>query len=631
MTVTIRDNDGAVCQKNDLLTLQPTEKTINLKEGDDPLTFALSGGQGQIELLNTPDGTIAKALLEMDGNTPNVTVMPVSVGETQFTVVDCAGSQAKMTVVVKAKTADATDGTATCSEDPSLALQPAAQEITLSLSDEPITLNFSGGQKDRSVLVAPDNSIVTASVPNFATNSGASITLTGRKVGKTELVISDCYSQAAVVINVVKQHCSTEADKVLTPATQNITLLLEQTDATTVQMTGGQGNRWLSTTPDSGIVNADAPIFPNAGGASISLMPKTVGTTKLVISDDCGDFSVANVNVVSSFSLAHYCAMVNQHTGICESPDAQVRLPNVAMSEDVFGNISATMANFHYRGIQENRVTKETLDSLVVDMFVDPVHVGKAANLLLVARTDGKNNSVYDGTNWRDLPKGEVAIEELPAFTDEPSLPTFFTLRDQIIKPLTTLMNASIGAEIFFGYRLKEKGVGVYNGMYPLLILSPNTTVMSATPQTSSTRIKANLKTAAGLAGREFKTSAADPVAIDFAFYVDPKDAGKAADILLVAEHMARGETSQFYGYDGTSKRWILTPLEDIARIAPESRVESLPEILSGQMNVVPSQVLSGLALSGEHAMVTYLGYRLDNGDIIYISPSIAPKWFIEN
>lgn len=633
-TVTIHDNDGAVCQKNDLLTLKPTQKTITLAEGDAPFSFIFSGGQGKIELQTPPEGGIAKALLEMNNNNANVTIIPIGQGETEFTVVDCAGSQAKVSVVVKAKGTTTESSAQTCSEDPGLALQPALQEITLSLNDQPMTITLSGGQKDRAVVVAPDSSIVTASVPNFPESAGASITLTGRKVGKTELIIGDCYSQAAVTINVVKQQCSTEAEKVLQPASQDITILLEQTDPTTIQVTGGQGNRWLSTAPDSQIVNADAPVFPTTGGGSVSLLPKAVGKTKLVINDDCGDFAVANVNVVSSFSLAHYCVMAKKYTEICESPDAQVKLPNVAMTEDVFGNISATMANFHYRNIKENRVTKETLDTLVVDMFIDPAHVGKAANLLLVALlSDGKHNQVYDGTNWRDIPKGEVAIEELPAFLDDPSLPTAFILRDQIIEPLTTLMNSSTGAQVFFGYRLKEKGVIVYNGMYPLIILSPNTSVMSAssTAQTSTTRIKTNLKTTTGLSGKEFKTSVNDPVAVDFTFYVDPKDVGKPADILLVAEHGVRGGTSQFYAYDGVNKHWILTPLENIASIAPESRVNSLPEILSGQMNIVTSQILSGEALAGEHRIVAYLGYRLDNGDIIHISPAIAPKWFLEN
>ena len=399
-----------------------------------------------------------------------------------------------------------------------------------------------------------------------------------------------------------------------------------------MQVTGGQGNRWLSTAPDSEIVNADAPMFPTTSGGSISLMPKAIGKTTLVINDDCGDFAVANINVISSFSLAHYCIMANQYKEICESPDAQIALPNVAMSRDVFDMDLPTMANFYYRNINENRVTMETLDALVVDIFIDPTHVGKAANFLLVARTDDKNNSIYDGTNWRDLPDGKVVIEELPAFLDVPSLPTSLTLRDQIIKPLTTLMNSSVGTDVYFGYRLKENGVIVYNGMYPLTILSPNTSVFTRdATESSTTRIKTNLNTVTGLSGKGFKASVDDPVAMDFTFYVDPKDVGKPADILLVVEHGV-DETFQYYAYDGVNQRWIPTPQgEELTRIAPESRVDSLPEILSGQMNIETSQILSGVTPTEEHRMLAILGYRLDNGDIIYLTPTFAPMWFIEN
>ncbi|MEZ5671206.1 MAG: Calx-beta domain-containing protein [Thiotrichaceae bacterium] len=484
ITVTIRDNDGAQCQKNETLALQPSEKTVTLEMGSSPFTFSLSGGQGKIDIFTPPDGEIAKALLEAEGNQANVTLFPIEVGETQLILEDCAGSQSRITISVKSQsTTTETDGNvAQCLEDPTLALTPAFQEVTLVLGEAPITLTVSGGQKERTLSVAPDSTIVTASVPNFPEKAGASITFSGRKVGKTELVFSDCYSQASIKVNVVKQLCETTAERVLQPASHDITILLEQTDATTVLMTGGQGERWLSTAPDNKIVSAGNPIFLATGGGSITLMPKAIGQTKLVITDDCGDFAVANINVVSTHSLAHYCAMANEQRGICESPDAQVQLPPLALEEDVFGTLFTTMANFHYRGIQENRVSSETLSALAVDMFVDPTHVGKAASLLLVARlTEGKYNQVYDGTNWRDLPKGEVAIEELPVLIEQPSLPSVLVLREQIIKPLTTLMNSGSGAEIFFGYRLKEKGIVVYNGMYPLLILSPNNSVMSAT------------------------------------------------------------------------------------------------------------------------------------------------------
>lgn len=63
------------------------------------------------------------------------------------------------------------------------------------------------------------------------------------------------------------------------------------------------------------------------------------------------------------------------------------------------------------------------------------------------------------------------------------------------------------------------------------------------------------------------------------------------------------------------------------------SHIDRLPEVFQGEAKMLPADVFAVLGQSPqpEDKFMFYVGYRLSNGDIIYINPAKARGWVVTN
>jgi post-segregation antitoxin (ccd killing protein) len=185
-------------------------------------------------------------------------------------------------------------------DDPNLRLSTLTKNITLQVGDDPITLHFTGGQdideeNRRALSTSPDSEIVTVNSTLFPRDGGALVTLSPVAVGQTQLVISDCLSEAQVNITVEPALCSPEAENPLQPESEVVNIAL------------GKGNYRLPIRGGQGKITATESRYPEiATGKMLSseeesfleISPKQLGHTYFTVSD-CNSESFIDVNIIS--------------------------------------------------------------------------------------------------------------------------------------------------------------------------------------------------------------------------------------------------------------------------------------------------------------------------------------------
>ncbi len=612
VVVTINDNEGQ-CTANETLALQPQSKTVILKETGESVTLTFTGGQGEVTIQQSPDVEVVMAALETSGEGgTQLTLTPVKAGQTQLILADCANSQAVVTVTVQpAEVTPPTPGEE-CQTDSTLALQPAHQDITLSEGEVPLTLAFSGGQEKRWLSKAPDGVVVTMQAPTFLENGGALVTLTPRKVGQTELAISDCASQATVSITVVKTdtgtdlECQTDSTLAMQPAQQEV--ILEMGEAPlTLAFTGGQSSRWLSQAPDGKVVTMSIPIFPDTGGAFLTLTPRAVGKTTLTLSD-CASQATVKIQVTKPKTLAYYCEKANKTDGICQTPDRVNEVAETAMAKDAGGNLIGTTAYFFYPGTS---LSADSTQKVVMSLFTDPAHVGQAANLLMAAKQIETGQWLkYDGKVWQ--PWDGLTLSDLVVVKEYPSLPAFLELSEELTPAKLLTRGTTL---IYVGYRLVATGNLVFNGNLPLRVVGNNGVGISFDGQdvTTKAHFTGQLSTSSGQSGNDLAVAATAVVTANLNIQVDPSHVGQAATLAIVFSY-----GGQFFTYDAsvsTSPVWRLWA-GNLSQLAIANAFDSLPATVSKTLKLVTSEVIGELQPGGE--VFLYVGYRLGNGTVIF-------------
>ncbi len=218
-----------------------------------------------------------------------------------------------------------------CTPDPTLALSPEQQTVTLKLAEGQKVLTFSGGQGEVKLKTPPDSSIVEANVSQFgsvlfdkrassidfcelAENTGSAscvvidknetvtLTLTPRQAGKTQLVLEDCAGHQATVNieveDVVVNKCLDSP--AFEPATRNITLGIAD-QPLTLTFKGGQGRVMPTTMPNEEIISLKLPIYADAETKTtqLELVPRTLGETQLTLGDECNHTAEIKIEVIN--------------------------------------------------------------------------------------------------------------------------------------------------------------------------------------------------------------------------------------------------------------------------------------------------------------------------------------------
>ncbi|EDN70328.1 conserved hypothetical protein [Beggiatoa sp. PS] len=278
---------GKFCQPDQNSFLQPAEQEVTLTVGGQPkqLTFT-SGQQEGPELIQTPDTRIVsfeKPIFKASGTL--LTLTPVQEGQTYLVLGDCA-SLAQVHITV----------------EPSYTkpIEPKEQHITLTLDDEPLTVEITGGQDideqhQRDIIEFPDENIVTLDTI-FPREGGFILTLTPIDLGETHLVISDGSSEGRLTIEVIQPHCTDDPEKALRPENNDIILEIGQ-EATFWNIMGGQGN--ITLTPPQNNVAMGQLLFTETGDQLLQLTPQQMGETAFIINDECDRQAEITVTVAS--------------------------------------------------------------------------------------------------------------------------------------------------------------------------------------------------------------------------------------------------------------------------------------------------------------------------------------------
>ncbi len=119
------------------------------------------------------------------------------------------------------------------------------------------------------------------------------------------------------------------------------------------------------------------------------------------------------------------------------------------------------------------------------------------------------------------------------------------------------------------------------------------------------------MTTNSGLSGNNLKIDSTDEVTLSATIKIDALHIGESADILMVAIYQTEGNQEQFMRHGDIWKAWR----GQIASLAAAVENKKLPETLENRVYQGP---LSALGLQFPSRLTLYVGYRLENGDLIF-------------
>jgi hypothetical protein len=585
-----------VCSNDPEFSLTPAEQQLILNIWDESIEFEIAGGQNineqdKIYIAESPDSEI----VTLDSTFPSaggakLTFTPKAAGTTQVIVKDCA-SETVINITVEG-----------CDPNHTVTTKPA--EVTLLLGDEaPFLLRITSDDERIKSEILEDSrydNIVNVE-PSFTKDGDMSfLLLTPVATGETTLTVGDaCGAKTEVPIKVID--CLDDLTIPLQVEAGKVALEIES-DPVFLKVTGRQCNLNLNHTEDA----ATGTLFSSGEGEKLlKIVPKQIGQTEFVISDDYGNEVSVNVNVTVNDGDDDDSADIIVKENLC----------CVGMDKD--GNefpVNALFGEMSTFGVQGDTI------SLGVDFTPDAKHVGKKGSLIIVMYHHQTEKFFVADESTLQPWDGQLA--NLVSTMEFEKLPT--SIMKTITLQLGSLPYPIVGeVSVYVAYYVYEEEIYVVNTLAPLAGLIPNSMGIKVpnenTPSLGGQQYESfnptahfagGVTTDAGQTGNYLTIGQIEAVTTALNVKVDEAHEGQTANLHIVAAHSS---TEQQFMYDGTT--W--QPVSDIAKPAV---VESYPRLPS---NLTITQPLNLVALpinSLVGQLILWVGYSIvdyDNNTLI--------------
>jgi len=511
-------------------------------------------------------------------------------------------------------------------------LQPAKQEVTLTVGEQPEQLTFTSGQQEGPELIhKPDTQIVSFEEPIFRA-SGTLLTLTPVREGQTYLVLGDCASFALVHITVEPDPNDIPGDiKPIEPKEQHITLTRGE-GPLTLEITGGQDideqhQRDIIEFPDENIVTLDT-IFPRESGFILTLTPIDLGETHLVISDGFSEGQIT-IEVIQPhctddpekalrpenndiiLEIGQEATLWNLVGG---QGDITLTLPqnNVAMGQLLFTETGDKLLQLTPQQVGEtafiindecDRQAEITVtvasqcDTLISNDATSSPLVIEQKNIILIASQEGEESEPHFIT----ITGGQGNIE----FTqnNEFVLGKLFSEEEEQLLRLTAQQAGETTISINDCFTQTEIAITV-------LPEPPNALGINAMgePVETTTYFALDFNTKSRQNGEEAWLSNTDSVVIGINIMVDPAHIGQAVSLIRVMIHQPSG---QLFMQDRETWQIWDGQLNHLAGAGSQSALANLQNTITLHLDSFPLNPFEG-------ELLLYLGYRLGDGTIIF-------------
>jgi len=340
------------------------------------------------------------------------------------------------------------------------------------------TLKMTVGNGDGQLFIKefPNASLVKVETWNPLGNGEAELTLTGKQVGNTEMLVSDSTSsqQVTLYINVVACSTTTTKPPVTNIAQEVRTLfaIVRVGQSLDFTLTDGNGTHSVNAMPDSSLVSLTGWAPHNDGSANFTLTGRSVGNTKFLVSDNATQQTAIIITVIERQPVTGMEYVGGKLIGGGESIGELQSCKN-ALRIDIQNNLQDSQACFIGNlnidtVLQPNhqRLTRKKAKVIRVSAVIKvaPEHVDKAAEFLLVgihATATGETSYNRNEQTWRVWDKH---IYSLPTAQYHPQLPEIVDVF--IFEGDLSSMPGEF--TVFVGYRLLDDDSIVYNGLEPI-------------------------------------------------------------------------------------------------------------------------------------------------------------------
>lgn len=264
--------------------------------------------------------------------------------------------------------------TTECKRDDPTLLLSAPKNITLKVGDDPITLNFTGGQDideedKRALSESPDSEIVSIDSAIFPREGGAIVTLRPVAEGQTSIIISDCLSEAQVDITVEPALCQNDPAKALQPKTEELDIELG-TGSYRLPITGGQGDITVKQPHHTEVATGE--LLFTKEETFLEIHPKQLGHTYFTLSD-CNSETLIDVSVKSQCDILQ--ANTAQTLKMNSDPEIILIAENDARMIQVSGGQGTLQLNSQNRSIAAgNLVLSKNGTAILILTSIKPGH-----------------------------------------------------------------------------------------------------------------------------------------------------------------------------------------------------------------------------------------------------------------
>jgi len=480
------------------------------------------------------------------------------------------------------------------------------------------TITLADGKGELLVKEIPNNTFVSLDSWKQLNRGAGEIILTGLSAGKTKMVISD----SAAPLQTLTIYLTVRERQVENPANGDKThqgtfrIKAIQTNLAVgqqIEMTvaGGQGELAINDIPSPTIVLLEAwTPLADTGTAEFILTGVSAGTTKMVITDQASP----------SQKITVYITVTGRQTSLPSNPDNQGDPDcQTAMGIDSQLNLVNTTACFmnrikinDSRQRNQSRFTQTQAQTLAmtVEAKIDPAHVGKTADILMVAqhvKLTEMTSYTRDEQHWQIW---DQQMSRLPSTQYYPQLPEqieIFIFEGDLSGILGNIT-------VYVGYQLYD-GTIIYNGTEPLQLVIGNSASYDPQidPPTALNQIEATSVFQPHVYNHEDKSGNAlifdrqDGLGVSAFVQIEPRYVGQPADILMVAEHFGTRTSTTFTRIGPQWRPWD----RRAASLVPAQHYHQLPTLLEIPVYIGPLTDLPGY-------FHVYVGYRLLNGVIIY-------------
>lgn len=514
-----------------------------------------------------------------------------------------------------------------CQPQPHLALHPTQKAITLTLDEDPFSLEFTGGQGETTIIQQANREIVIVESLDFPV-----LRFYPLEVGETQMKLKDCADHEAIITITVKapevidETCQPQPSLALHPAQKTITLTLNEA-AFDLEFTGGQGEITIVQPADREIVMVESLDFP-----ILRLSPLKVGETQIRLKDCAEHEAIITIRVKQPEPTREPLPLQPAQqefilfkedppltllfTGECQVHMRQAPYPEtITVMETIFPETGGARITLLARQVGEPTQLKLEDDcghEAVVKLSVEQTalcveQISTTEDLFLVV--DGKPLTQWfpGGLNNRHLiqaPNGDIVNLQAFNFHEAGGAQLTFVPRH----PGQTTMTFKAGechevnvnmtvfkpnTVAYFCY-LDKHSEGLCENPDPEKVLAPNALGLD--------RFGELVETTTYFSSHPIEAKGH----IDMIVTVDETHANQSANLLFMAMTEMGGE-QDFLVYDGeTWQTWD----GQLAQLTPMQFFEQLPYLLKIE-DTLPLEKLSG-------SITLYVGYQLENGVIIF-------------